>query len=259
VESVYNFSEKEILCFALVLIRVSTLIVSMPVIGGGTIPAPIKVLFALVITFVLFPVVGWKSLTTTLSDLPIIQLAFKEALIGVVFGFTARMFFMVLSISGQIVSVSMGVSSVQLFDPTMDNSSTAFDQFFIILGTLFFLAIQGHHIFIGGLVESYKLIPLSDASLSFVAFKEMGAYLHELTIIGLKLAAPVMVTILFSNIALAVTGRAVPQINILITSLPVNVMMGLFVIMAFLPVLFFEMSGLLNVTAERVFSLLKQM
>jgi flagellar biosynthetic protein FliR len=76
-------------------------------------------------------------------------------------------------------------------------------------------------------------------------------------VIAVKLSAPVMVTVLFSNVALAVVGRAVPQINILITSLPVNTLLGLFVIVAFLPVLVFEMGSLLNITGERVFQMLK--
>jgi flagellar biosynthetic protein FliR len=54
-------------------------------------------------------------------------------------------------------------------------------------------------------------------------------------------------------------GRTVPQINILITSLPVNTLVGLVVMFLSLPLMMWQMEDLLQSTAEMVFSVMKEM
>ena len=105
-----------------------------------------------------------------MNDVAIVNLVIKEAFVGLCFGMLARMFFQSLAMAGQIISVSMGISSVQLFNPMMEESSGAFDQFLIIFGTLFFLAVNGHHIFIGGLVHTYNIVPIEQIGISTTGF-----------------------------------------------------------------------------------------
>ena len=155
--------------------------------------------------------------------------------------------------AGQIISVSLGVASAQLFNPAFDDSGSSFDQFFMIIGTLFFLAINGHHLFIGGLIDTYRLIPLEPGTLNFESFVQVAAIVQEATEVAIKFAAPVFVTILFTNAAMGLIGRTVPQINILITSLPVNTLVGLTVIFLSLPLMIWQMEDLLQSTAEMVF------
>ncbi|MCB0386422.1 MAG: flagellar biosynthetic protein FliR, partial [Bdellovibrionales bacterium] len=171
--------------------------------------------------------------------------------------FLARAFFYVLSVAGQVISVSMGLSSIQLFNPAVGDRSSAFDQFLVGLGTLFFLAINGHHIFLGGLRDSFHLVPLSGDLISTAYFGQMGAIVHEITMIGVRLAGPILIAVLFMNIAMAVIGRAVPQINVLITSLPVNIMVGFLVMFVSLPLIIWQMHDLVDLTAERVFQMMK--
>lgn len=256
-ESLYQFSEVQLLAVALVLFRVSAFVIAMPVIGVAQIPVQIKILFALSMTFVMFPVVDWKPLSTELSNAEALLLVAKEVTVGFVFGFLGRMFFMALAMAGQIISVSMGVASAQLFNPAFGESSSAFDQFFLILGTLFFFAINGHHLMIAGMAQTFELIPLYQFSLDLSGFAALIPISEEIIHIALKFAAPVMVTIIFTNLAMGVVGRAVPQINILITSLPVNTLAGLFVLFIGMPLMVWQMQGLMNTTMGAIFQLMK--
>ena len=258
-ENIYNFSETEMLAFALVLFRILGFVISMPVFGTQSVPVQVKVLFSLSMAFILFPVVGYQNLDVALTDVMAANLAIKEIFVGLVFGYLVRIFFMSLSMAGQIISVSLGVASAQLFNPAFGDSGSSFDQFFMILGTLFFLAIEGHHIFIGGIVDTYRLIPIESLSLDFTSFAQVAGIVQEATAVAIKFAAPVFVTILFTNAAMGLIGRTVPQINILITSLPVNTMVGLFVMFISLPMLIWQMEDLLQSTAEMVFSVMKEL
>lgn len=77
------------------------------------------------------------------------------------------------------------------------------------------------------------------------------------TATAVQIGAPIMISILMVNVAMAVIGRAVPQINILITSLPVNTLSGMLVMIFTMPLLLGEMGTLLKSTTNEVFNLLK--
>ena len=256
-ESVYNFSTTEILAFSLVLLRMIAFVVAMPVIGTVNVPTSTKILFALLMAFVLFPQVGWKKLSIDLESLEIINAGIKEVFVGLTFGFLARMFFMTVTMAGQIMSVSMGISSAQLFNPAMGETSSSMDQFFFALATLFFLAINGHHILITGIYDTFQIIPLDRIAINLRGFQDFGPLVQLMMSIAVKVSAPILVTVLFMNVAMALMGRAVPQINILVTSLPVNVLVGFFVLFATLPILVWQMSDLINITATELFRFIK--
>jgi len=247
----------EILAFALVLIRLSGFIVTMPIFGGAMVPTPVKILFALAMAMVIFPQMGWRKLDVDLESLSIVAMAVKEAAVGLFFGFIARLFFSAVSMAGQIMSVSLGISAAQLFNPAMGETSTAFDELYVTLASMFFLSVNGHHVLLSGLVDSFHMVPLQATSIHLMGLQDFGVIIQKVMVIGLKMSAPLMVTILFMNIAIAVVGRAVPQINILITSLPVNILIGLMVVVVSLPLLIWQMHDLLGITSDELFKLLK--
>lgn len=255
--SLYNFNMKELLAFALILLRIIGFFVSMPIIGSVNVPPSVKVLLSLSMTMVIFPHVGWAKLTSSIEHLDIITLAIKEMFVGLFFGFLARMFFMAITMAGEVTSISMGVSAAQLYNPTMGESSTALDQFYVTIASIFFLSINGHHILISGIYKSFELVPITKTALNLSGLQSFGVLVQTITEIALKMSAPILVTILFTNVAIAVIGRAVPQINILITSLPVNILVGFAVIFAGLPLFILEMHDLINISTAELFKFVK--
>lgn len=256
-ESVYNFNMTELLAFALVLLRMCGFVVAMPIIGTMNVPASAKVLLALAMTFIVFPQVGWQKLAVDLESSQLITYAVKEIFIGFSFGFVARLFFNAVAMAGQIMSVSLGLSAAQLFNPTMGETSTAVDQFYVILASIFFLSINGHHLLISGIFETFSLVPITKSSISILGLGEFGVITQKIMVIALKMSAPILVAILFMNVAIAVMGRAVPQINILVTSLPVNALAGFFMMFVALPLLLWQMTEVLNITTTELFKLIR--
>lgn len=255
--SIYNFNEVEMLAFVLVLLRMASFLASWPILGSTQVPSSVKVLFALVITLALFPVVAWKQVQVDISSSQIVWLAIREVFIGLSLGFLSRFFFFTISMAGEIISLSMGLSSSQLFNPTLGASGSTVEQFHIALATLFFLALNGHHFLFEGIVQSYNLVPLSVDLVKLEIFSNMGGLLQLVTEICIKMSAPVLVAILFMNLSMAVIGRAVPQINVLVTSLPVNILVGFLVVLVAMPMVFLEMKEVINITTDKLFQFMK--
>ncbi len=257
--SLYQFAEIEMLAFILVFLRVLSFMLSWAILGTTTVPMPVKILTSLVISFVLFPLIGWKQLGADLSSGMVIFLAAREVAIGLIIGFFTKMFFHAVAIGGQIISISMGLSSAQVFNPTLNVEGSAIEQFKVMLGSLFFLFINGHHHFLTGFAASFSLIPLHTTGIDFNAFASIGPIVGEVMVIGIKVAAPVMISIFFVNIAMGIVGRAVPQINVLVTSLPVNILVGFATLMIALPLFSYELREILETTTARLFELMKNL
>ncbi len=257
--SVYNFSQTEIMAFALVLLRMTGFVFTIPIFSSENVPVSLRVLFSLILAFVAFPMVQWKGLTYINHNELFILGAIKEVFIGLTFGFMARMFVSVFTMMGQLASVSIGLSAGQLFDPNIGEMSSALDQFYFILSSLLFLSMDGHHMLIRGILGTFEFLPLNNYFVVLSGMSSMAAVIQEVTIICVRLAGPIIATILFMNVAVSIIGRAVPQINILVTSMPVNIMAGILVMTITLPLLLWQVNEVIGLSISRIFDVLKTM
>jgi flagellar biosynthetic protein FliR len=252
-------SEIQMLVFALVLVRFSAFLVAFPIVEGASMPPMVKILFALTMTMVVYPVVNAKGLNPEILSGSLFVMVIKEAFMGLFIGFLARFFYHILTVCGELVTMAMGLSSDQLFNPQMDRSVTGVENFYLLLGGLFFLALNGHHIFIQGLVESFNAVPLAQNTINLVPLRDLAVVGQDILIMGLKLAAPILGAIFLSNMAMGIIVRAVPQINVLVTSWPINVLLGLAVLFVTIPLYMVIMGENLNWSAENLFSILKKL
>ena len=68
--ALYQFPEGQIIAFVLVFLRIMAFVVAWPVFGAATVPAHLKVLLALLIAALLYPVVPLKNVDMIhISDL----------------------------------------------------------------------------------------------------------------------------------------------------------------------------------------------
>jgi flagellar biosynthetic protein FliR len=243
----FGFSEAEVLAFALVLIRISAFIVAWPVFSIFSLPNSLKVLLALALSFLLFPSIAKPGVEAAGWDVQLPLIVVREALIGLVLGGICRAFHFAVSIGGNLVALNMGLASAQMYNPTLNSQTTIVEQFYLVFGTMIFFALNGHHLMIAGLAQSFDVLPLGLGGIGVAVSTDMAAasaqisnitnLIHEVLVAGVKISAPVIVAIFCVNVAMGILGRAVPQINVLITSLPVTVLVGLLVTFAAIPAL----------------------
>ena len=248
-------SEQNVLTFFLVLIRISGFVSAWPVFGQ--IPFFLKIFFSLAFSVVLFPLVGQKELISELSTLQIIWSTGKELFIGLSIGFLSNFFFFAMQIAGNLIGLNMGVSTVQLFQPDFQGQTSVIEQFHLILASLFFLMVNGHHWLMEGLARSFDIIPLSQVFLNFKVFGSFGYLAQEVLTIGVQISAPVMVSLLLMNLSMSIIGRAVPQMNVLINSLSLNILAGFLILILTLPLIVWQMEDLIEITTTRVFQILR--
>lgn len=258
----FHINETEIMIFGLALIRISTFFATWPVFSQFSVPNSVKVLFALSVTFCVFNVIPRTGLDQVALETGLAWLAAKEAFIGILMGFVSRMLFYAVEIGGHMIATSMGLTSATVFNPASGANSTVIEKFYLVLLTLLFLGLNAHHTFLSAIVESFTTVPIAPAGIDLAALSSQkggGEMIQQVTIAGLKMGAPVMVVIFFLNVAMGIVGRAVPQINVLVTSLPVNILAGLVVMIVTLPALILGLDKSMVDFGEMLFRLMKSM
>jgi len=255
--NVLNVFEIEAFAFLLILARMSSFLIAWPLLGGMNVPGIIKVLLSLMLSLVLFPMIKDSMVVSIVSWQQLIFFVGKEVVIGLVLAHISYFFFYAVQAGSELMSLSLGISSAQMFNPTMDTQATPVDNIYYSMAALFFLMINGHHIFLTGLVQSYDVIPAYRWGLEAKNFTEIALVAKDVLSLGLQLAAPVLVSILLINITLAIVGRAVPQINVLVTSLPVNILVGLAIMIVATPFVLSQFGDGMEVLMAHFFKILK--
>jgi len=108
--------------------------------------------------------------------------------------------------------------------------TTALSQYFLMLSTLMFIAINGHLVLISMLVESFYVFTPGSSYWDvrwFSAIANLGSWLFAS---ALLMALPVITALLFVNIAFGIMSRAAPQLNIFAVGFPFTLICGLLLV-----------------------------
>jgi flagellar biosynthetic protein FliR len=254
---VSQFPEGQLIALALIFLRCVSFLVAWPVFGTGTVPVHIKVLLALLLSFCLLPVIHFQNLDLIKISDELLFVATREIFLGLFLGFLLRIFFFAVSMAGEIIGISSGLSSAQLFNPMMGMQTNVLEQIEVGLATLIFLAMNGHHLFLQGLAQSFDLIPVAAIGVKYQSFNVIAAMTQDIFAMAFKMASPVVVTVLITNITMGLIGRAVPQINVMMTGFQVTITVAGVVLIVSMPFFVEEMSGLFNLMTTRFFEAAK--
>jgi flagellar biosynthetic protein FliR len=139
------------------------------------------------------------------------------------------LFFQAFVIAGQIVAVQMGMGFASMVDPTNGVSVAVIGQFFTMLVTLLFLAMNGHLVVFEVLVESFTTLPVG-SGLDLTHIWELVGRLGWVLGAGLLLVLPAITALLVVNVAFGVMTRAAPQLNIFSIGFPLTLVLGMVIL-----------------------------
>jgi flagellar biosynthetic protein FliR len=220
-------------------LRVSGLMLFAPFFGSAVIPPRIKVILVIAITAVLYPVYSPHLHIVSLSNWPL--LVASETVVGIAMGVATNAVFEGAAMAGQILSVQMGYSLVNILDPNTQVDSTVVSFFHQSMAMLIFLGLDVHHWILRAVAHSFEYLPPGSATLNPMFLQ---ALLHEGAIVldlGIQIAAPVMSATLLADVVLGLMGKASPQMPLMLLGPAVKSMLGVTVLgitMRFWPHLF---------------------
>jgi flagellar biosynthetic protein FliR len=252
-------SPREVIFFALVLSRVAGIFSAIPVFGGRTIPLHVKVVVILMITLVCFPVLRISPPAIPTDVFTLALLVMREIMVGITLGFVTRIIFSAVEFSGQIIGMQMGFTISSIIDPSQGTQTQIMSVMQTLLATLLFLSMNIHHMFIRTIVDSFRIIPLGGWHLNAEILSFLIKGTSDIFILGIRLAAPVMVALLLTSVTLGIMARSFPQMNIFMVSMPLNIGIGLIVLGLTVTIFFHVLTtafGAVNGQIETLFRLM---
>ncbi len=216
--------------FLAIGVRLSGLMLFAPFLGSAVIPARIKAILVLALTFLLYPMVAHSIPKLPPSEWPL--LVFKELIIGIAVGIATSLVFDAVQMAGQVLSIQMGYSLVNILDPTTQVESTVMALFHNSLAVLIFLRMDVHLWLLRAVANSFTYLPPGSGHLSMEFTLSLLASGSSVISIGLQIAAPVLSATLLADIVLGLLGKSSPQLPIMQLGPAVKSLMGLSILIA---------------------------
>lgn len=217
----------------LLLVRPGMVIGTAPVFGGTFAPPLVRVGIVVLITLVLAPTV---PLPDTLSGPGIALVAAREMLIGMALSFSIRIIVAGAELAGHLAGFQVGFAYASLIDPQSGARNSVLSALYANMAMVIFLAIDGHHQMLHALSVSYVALPPGGWSLQGNLAALVAHTLGMVFLIGLRMAAPVVLVLIVVEITLGLISRAAPQLNLLVMGAPIRLLVGLFILGATLTI-----------------------
>jgi flagellar biosynthetic protein FliR len=224
-----------VLTYLLVFSRVGAMMMLLPGIGTMGVPARVRLVLALAVAFALTPTV--RNLYPAQAPQTAIALAIligQEVTAGILVGAMAAVIMSVLQVAGFLIASQIGLSYAQTIDPTQNTQGAVVGNFLTLLGTVAIFATDLHHLAIGAIAGSYKMLPpgahLPTADMAQLAIQLVSSSFA----LGFQLAAPFLVFGFAVYAALGILAKLMPQLQVFFVAVPINILCGFVIMLAIL-------------------------
>lgn len=235
--------------FLLVFMRVSAFFVTLPLFSYRNIPNIHKIGFAFMLSWIMF-----FSLEPPIIELDstFIMLLIKEAIFGLLIGFSAYFILAAIQIAGSFIDFQMGFAIANVIDPQTGGQSPLVGQFLYTFAFLLMLSTNAHYLLLDGVFYSYQFVPIDQLVLPFgeeniVEFIVQS--FNTMFIIAFQMSIPVVGSLFLVDIALGIVARTVPQLNIFVVGLPLKIGVSFIMLILVMGSLFLLMEKLFETMA----------
>ena len=215
------------LAVLMVFLRLVTFCAAVPIFFPKGTPNVMKIFIAGILALVIAPVVSTSNLDSVNNNLQLMVIAVNEVITGLVLGYITNICFDIIRLAGQMMDIQMGLAMINMFDPNSNSNSTLLDRLLYWISFLVFLMVDGHHVLIKSLVQSFTNVALGKSIFTLGSLNVLMNAIINYFVIGLKIAIPIVLIILITDITLGLISRTVPQLNVMILGLPVKILVGL--------------------------------
>jgi flagellar biosynthetic protein FliR len=220
--------------FSAPFLRISAMMVVAPIFSAPGFNLRARVLLSVLIAALVAPSISLPANFELISLMGLV-VAIQEIGVGLMIGFILQLAFGAIVFGAQAMSMTMGLGFAMAVDPQNGVQVPVVAQLYVILGTLLFLAVDGHLALINAVARSYDFVPAGSVSISPTSFSALISLGSIVFAGGILLALPVMTALLLINLAFGIITRTAPQLNIFAVGFPVTILAGLFIMFLVMP------------------------
>lgn len=221
--------------FMMIMTRVSAFFATSPIFSWDSIPMRIKVTVAIFMSVFISSTISCPIEGSSLSLIEVIIMMSMEILYGLALGFMAEFLFASVKLGARFIERQMGLTMANVLNPLSGEQGQPVGMIMEMVFILFFLSLNGHHMFLMIISKSYTSFPIGSIPSIGTLTEGVTVAGSTMLLLGLKMSAPILAVFLLIMVALAVMARIAPETNILFLSMPIRIGVGLMMAGIYIP------------------------
>lgn len=190
-------------------------------------PNTVKAAFAIILGYILIPGIAITGAATMSSMPQLVIQCINETITGLTLGYITNLCFTAVRFAGNILDLQIGFSMMSILDPNSNSNTTMIEQLFYWLSIVLFFLVDGHHMLITVLMESFSSVSLGKFILMQNSIMLIIKAFIDFFSIGLKIAIPIVLIMILTDLTMGLVARTVPQLNVMILGLPIKILVGM--------------------------------
>ncbi|NLK94054.1 MAG: fused FliR family export protein/FlhB family type III secretion system protein [Clostridiales bacterium] len=219
-----------------IFIRITSFFIVCRVFFPSGTPNIMKGVLGIILAYSIVSGLDYNSLLDISNNYMLAYYMISEVLCGLLLGFIVNLVFEVVRMAGAYMDMQVGLSMLNVIDPTSKTNSTIMANLSYFIATVMFFIVDGHHVLIKCLIESFNIIPIGHGIMLDNSFEVILNAFIKYFVIGVRIAIPLVLIILITDVCMALISRVVPQINVMILGMPVKIIVGLITFVVFIPI-----------------------
>ena len=257
--AILNLPIEQIQIFFFVLVRISAIVFSIPIIDSRTVPFLVKAGLAIAVSVMIMPQLNIILPATVNNPVGLVLGLIGEIAVGVIISLSFQLIITGVQLAGQMAGFQMGIALANVMDPASSLQIPVLSQFLNLFALLVFLAMDAHHYFIRVLVDAFDLIPPLGVHIESGLFDMIMLLAANAFVLGLKIGGPVIIALLLSSVALGLVARTVPQMQIFVVAMPLKILLGLLFLGLSLPFCASFLYNIFDQFGQSLFALIRLM
>lgn len=209
-----------------------------PAFSRKEIPAIVKIPFAIIITFMIVPLLSPEQ-TMQNTDSLILSIVLNFA-VGAIIGYMARLIVIAVDCGAEMINMQMGLTSATTLDPSSSSQVSILTNIISLLGLLIFINVGGIYWLFKAVMRSFEIFPLYAVHIPLAKIANMDLLIKlssNTLYMGLQIASPILLATLAQDIILGVISRTAPQVNVFQLSFLFKPVLGAAIMVWILPML----------------------
>lgn len=225
------------LALFLIFLRITSYFIAVEVFFPSGTPQILQGAFSLIISFGIISGIDYSAINSIDSGYTLAFYAISEIMTGLILGYITNLVFQAVKLAGAWMDIHAGFSMVTILDPSTHTTSTLLGNFSYFVALVFFFIIDGHHVVIRLLVESINIVPIGKTIVYQETLMGVMHTIFSYFTLGVKIAIPLVLILVITDVCLGLISRTVPTIPIMIFGMPIKNVLGLVTFIILLPLM----------------------
>lgn len=243
----------------LIFLRLSTFFIISNVFYPKGTPNVFKIALAMLISYFITSTIDISIVLNINSNYSLLMSLVNEIMTGAILGFVVNTLFNVVKMAGGFMDMQLGLSMMNMVDPNTNTQTTLLGTISYYIAAVIFFTVNGHHMLIKCLQTSFDVVGIGQSIVFDDTFYLVLQSFIKFFIIGVRIALPIILIAIITDLTMSLVARTVPTINVMILGMPVRIVVGFISFTVILPIFLKLFNSGLNMIPDILDTILKSL